>query len=206
MEVLEVFFEKKFLCGQQLLSTQERYEKILAIIPDESSAAELHDRWQGNQRSSIPKGDPNIVRWEKLKNMLQSGKHKDKVFEDVLKKLSSPTPTHGLIWRFGRVYVPTDPDRCEDFDPTAGQPFLRKVKRVRNEMDRPLDVKDELGLLHPDFKAVRIGNLKKETSSASELQGVFQIFGETMSTQRASLTDRADDNRVLHPPELTMAP
>ncbi|KAK1298998.1 hypothetical protein QJS10_CPB14g01034 [Acorus calamus] len=45
----------------------------------------------------------------------------DKIFEDVLKKLSSPTPTHGLIWRFGRVCVPIDPDRCEDFDPTAVQ-------------------------------------------------------------------------------------
>lgn len=31
----------------------------------------------------------------------------------------------------------------------------RRVKRVRNETSNPLDVKDELGLLHPDFKAVQ---------------------------------------------------
>jgi xyloglucan 6-xylosyltransferase len=31
----------------------------------------------------------------------------------------------------------------------------RRVKRVRNETSNPLEVKDELGLLHPDFKAVQ---------------------------------------------------
>ncbi|KAK9086426.1 hypothetical protein Syun_028820 [Stephania yunnanensis] len=32
----------------------------------------------------------------------------------------------------------------------------RKVKRIRNETDNPLDVKDDLGLLHPSFKAVKV--------------------------------------------------
>ncbi|KAH9298753.1 hypothetical protein KI387_030435 [Taxus chinensis] len=32
----------------------------------------------------------------------------------------------------------------------------RKVKRTRNQTDRPLEVKDELGLLHPPFKAVKL--------------------------------------------------
>ena len=31
-----------------------------------------------------------------------------------------------------------------------------KVKRVRNETSNPLEVKDELGLLHPAFKAVKV--------------------------------------------------
>jgi xyloglucan 6-xylosyltransferase len=32
----------------------------------------------------------------------------------------------------------------------------RRVRRVRNETTNPLEVKDELGLLHPAFKAVRV--------------------------------------------------
>ncbi|XP_068651735.1 xyloglucan 6-xylosyltransferase 2-like [Aristolochia californica] len=32
----------------------------------------------------------------------------------------------------------------------------RKVKRTRNDTSNPLEVKDELGLLHPSFKAVKI--------------------------------------------------
>jgi DNA primase small subunit len=39
-------------------------------------ASELHDKWQGNRRSSISKEDVNATRWEQLKSTLQSGKHK----------------------------------------------------------------------------------------------------------------------------------
>jgi xyloglucan 6-xylosyltransferase len=31
----------------------------------------------------------------------------------------------------------------------------RRVKRIRNESSNPLEMKDELGLLHPAFKAVK---------------------------------------------------
>ncbi|KHG26935.1 Putative glycosyltransferase 2 -like protein [Gossypium arboreum] len=34
----------------------------------------------------------------------------------------------------------------------------RRVKRVRNETGNPLEVKDELGLLHPAFKAVKVSS------------------------------------------------
>ncbi|KAK7295612.1 hypothetical protein RJT34_18523 [Clitoria ternatea] len=34
----------------------------------------------------------------------------------------------------------------------------RKVKRIRNETSNPLEVKDELGLLHPVFKAVEVSS------------------------------------------------
>ncbi|KAL0552044.1 hypothetical protein IC582_011137 [Cucumis melo] len=45
------------------------------MIPDESAiTSDLRGRWQDNRRSS--KIDVNSLRWEQLKNLLQSGKHK----------------------------------------------------------------------------------------------------------------------------------
>ncbi|KAK1264395.1 hypothetical protein QJS04_geneDACA022938 [Acorus gramineus] len=172
MEVLEVFFDKKFLCGQQLLSTQEKYEKILPIIPDESAAAELHDRWQGNRRSSIPKGDPNIVRWEQLKNMLQSGKHKRQglrrcieeiVFSYTYPRLDMEVSKHMnhllkapfcVHPKTGRVCVPIDPDRCEDFDPTA-VPALSELLEELNMGTPKSDGEWEATLLGQSIKFFR---------------------------------------------------
>jgi DNA primase small subunit len=75
-DVLKGFFEDKLLLSQQLFASEERYQKILDLIPDENVASELHDKWQGNRRSSISKEDVNATRWEQLKSTLQSGKHK----------------------------------------------------------------------------------------------------------------------------------
>ncbi|PNX67584.1 DNA primase small subunit-like protein, partial [Trifolium pratense] len=46
--VLKDYFEKILLTNQNLLATEERYEKILSMIPDESIASELRGRWQDN--------------------------------------------------------------------------------------------------------------------------------------------------------------
>ncbi|MFQ6637936.1 hypothetical protein Gotur_014197, partial [Gossypium turneri] len=75
-EVLKGFFEAKLLPNQNLLASEERYEKILEMIPDASVASELRRRWQENKRASMSKDDINIVRWEQLKSILQSGKQK----------------------------------------------------------------------------------------------------------------------------------
>jgi DNA primase small subunit len=47
------------------------HEVIFAAI-----TSELRGKWQENKRSSISKGDTNVVRWEQLKHILQSGRHK----------------------------------------------------------------------------------------------------------------------------------
>ncbi|XP_077221417.1 DNA primase POLA3 isoform X2 [Tasmannia lanceolata] len=75
-DVLRVFFEEKLLSSQNLFATEERFEKILELIPDEAVAAELRGKWQENRRSSISKEDLNVIRWEQLKHMLQSVKQK----------------------------------------------------------------------------------------------------------------------------------
>ncbi|KAM7525862.1 hypothetical protein LguiA_015764 [Lonicera macranthoides] len=75
-DVLREFFEENLLCSQKLLSNEERYEKILEMIPDESITSELRRKWQDTRRSSGAKEDINVVRWEQLKHVLQSGKQK----------------------------------------------------------------------------------------------------------------------------------
>ncbi|KAL2480933.1 DNA primase [Abeliophyllum distichum] len=72
-EVLKDFFEEKFIYSQELFSNEERYEKILEMIPEESVTSELRGKWLDNKRS---RDDVNMARWGHLKQLLQSGKHK----------------------------------------------------------------------------------------------------------------------------------
>ncbi|CAH9124861.1 unnamed protein product [Cuscuta epithymum] len=133
-DVLKDFFEKRLLVSQNLLSSQERCEEMLKLIPDEHIASELRSRWQENKRV---KEDINVYRWEQLKHLLQSGKHKAQgirrcveeiVFSfayprldmEVSRKLNhllkAPFCVHPQT---GRVCIPIDPNECEEFDPSA---------------------------------------------------------------------------------------
>ncbi|KAI3892808.1 hypothetical protein MKX03_000912 [Papaver bracteatum] len=113
-QVLRPFFEEELLCGQNLLETEEKFVKILGMIPDEYV---------------------NGVRWEKLKNHLQSGKQKwlRRCVEEIVFSYTYPRLDMGVTKltnhllkapfcvhpKTGRVCVPIDPNRCEKFDPMA---------------------------------------------------------------------------------------
>ncbi|KAK7855212.1 dna primase small subunit [Quercus suber] len=166
-KVLEEFFEGNLLSNQSLFSTEERYEKILEMIPDESITSELRGKWQDNKKSSISKENINVDRWKHVKKILKSGKPKaqglGKCVEEIVFSFSYPRldmetikpvisdiciltlhltylllvlgfkhMNHLLKAPFcihpktGRVCVPIDPNRCEEFDPTA-VPTLSKV-------------------------------------------------------------------------------
>ncbi|TKY57229.1 DNA primase small subunit [Spatholobus suberectus] len=148
-KVLKDYFEKNLLTGQNILATEERYEKILNMIPDESIASELRGRWQDSRRSSSAKEDINVVRWEQCKQLLQSGKHKAQVrrcVEEIVFFFTYPRldmevskhMNHLLKAPFcvhpktGRVCVPIDPNRCEEFDPTT-VPTLSQVNLSCND-------------------------------------------------------------------------
>uniref|UniRef100_A0A5B7BAF8 DNA primase n=1 Tax=Davidia involucrata TaxID=16924 RepID=A0A5B7BAF8_DAVIN len=142
-DVLKDFFEEKLLPSQKLFSNEERFEKILEMIPDESITSELRGKWQENRRS-ISKEDINVFRWEQLKHVLQSGKQKvpmlrrcveEIVFSYTYPRLDMEVSKHMnhllkapfcVHPKTGRVCIPIDPNHCEEFDPTT-VPTLSKL-------------------------------------------------------------------------------
>lgn len=149
--VLKDYFEKVLLTSQNLLATEERYEKILSMIPDESVASELRGKWQDNRRSSSAKEDINVVRWEQCKQLLQSGKHKAQGLRRCVEEIVfcytyprldmevSKHMNHLLKAPFcvhpktGRVCVPIDPNRCDEFDPTTVPTLFQLLDELNNE-------------------------------------------------------------------------
>lgn len=56
-----------------------RIVKVSSVVSFPALISELRGKWQDNKRSS--KEDINVVRWEQLKHMLQSGKQKVNVVQ-----------------------------------------------------------------------------------------------------------------------------
>ncbi|KAI6707086.1 hypothetical protein NL676_010048 [Syzygium grande] len=161
-DVLRDFFEGKVLLSQNILSTEEKYEKILDMISDESVAAELRGKWQEKRKSYGSKDDINVVRWEQLKSLLRSGKLKHiqglhRCIEEIIFSFTYPRldmevskhMNHLLKAPFcvhpktGRVCVPIDPNKCEEFDPTA-VPTLSQLLQELNMSGSRADMDDEL--------------------------------------------------------------
>ncbi|WOL18438.1 DNA primase small subunit isoform X2 [Canna indica] len=182
--VLKGFFEEKLLTVQNLFAYEERSQKVLEIIPDESIASELHDRWQGNRRSSISKEDVNVVRWEQLKHVLQSGKQKGlrRCVEEIVFTYTYPRldvevskhMNHLLKAPFcvhpktGRVCVPIDPSDCDNFDPTTAPTLSELLEELNNSMRSESEEEWERTSLGKSIKFFRSSFLSPLLKSCKE--------------------------------------
>uniref|UniRef100_A0A6V7QRW5 DNA primase n=1 Tax=Ananas comosus var. bracteatus TaxID=296719 RepID=A0A6V7QRW5_ANACO len=184
-DVLKSFFEEKLLRSQNLLASEERCQKILGFIPDESVAAELLDKWQGNRRSSISKEDVNVVRWDQLKHMLQSGKQKiqglrrcveEIVFSYAYPRLDMEVSKHMnhllkapfcVHPKTGRVCVPIDPNKCEDLIQQQSLPCLRMGKNVTWEINRVFLIIILAAAVEEDMESAYNAKIKQSKNTLS---------------------------------------
>lgn len=137
-QVLKHYFEDVLAPSQNLLATQEDWQKILDQVPDEDVRARLNDKWANERRSSLPDGSEiNTVRWKQLESAVKAALKRsgglkrcieEIVFAYVYPRLDlevSKNMNHLLKAPFcihpktGKVCVPIDPEHCEDFDPNA---------------------------------------------------------------------------------------
>ncbi|KND00533.1 DNA primase subunit PRI1 [Spizellomyces punctatus DAOM BR117] len=124
-EVLVPHFRKTVVEGMQVLSVRDHWTKLLALVPDEDVRKRLDQQWSTRERS-------NESRWEDLVSELNSKKkslynvERDIIFQYTYPRLDSNVSiglNHLLKAPFcvhpktGKVCVPMDPDRCEEFDP-----------------------------------------------------------------------------------------
>lgn len=186
-EVLKSFFEEEFIVSQNLFADEERYEKILEMIPDEGITSELGGKWQDNKRS---RDDVNVVRWGHLKHLLQSGKQKAAIrrcVEEIVFTFTYPRldlevskhMNHLLKAPFcihpktGRVCVPIDPERCEEFDPSTVPTLSQLIVELNASggRDEDLDNSTSLGKSIRYFRTSFLQPLLK--SCKDEIESVY---------------------------------
>jgi predicted DNA primase small subunit len=134
LKVLEPHFHHTILGEMESLRTPELWGNFLALVPDEEVKVTLSKAWTANPTLSSPK------KWEQLCQELSYRKRptcahtpQDIMFQYMYPRLDvnvSIGLNHLLKAPFcvhpktGRVCIPIDPARCEEFDPFTGVPLL----------------------------------------------------------------------------------
>ncbi|TPX37067.1 hypothetical protein SmJEL517_g01114 [Synchytrium microbalum] len=128
MRILEEYFPKTCLVNQDILGTQESWNKILKMTNDEDMRRELDELWLKHPKlTSKQKWEQLLDEYEKRKGRkIASAFRRDVMFQYLYPRLDDKVSTgvnHLLKSPFcvhpktGRVCVPIIPEECESFDP-----------------------------------------------------------------------------------------
>ena len=157
-ETLEPFFES-CICnveGQGLFATKAKYVKVLNTLPNEEIRLDLYEKWEKNA------GRTGAERWRELKSAITLPSHQGQNQSNKKRKINhieldawrvelvfthcyprldanvSKSQNHLLKSPFcihpktGRVCVPIDPSKAEDFDPFSVPTVRTLCHEVRN--------------------------------------------------------------------------
>ncbi|KAL1916943.1 uncharacterized protein VTP21DRAFT_5140 [Calcarisporiella thermophila] len=149
LDVLKEHFERIILQGQNVLGEQQHWKKVLQLIPDESVRKALDEQWQEDDSKTSEQRWDDIDRELALalKNTKASARRQalqlckrdiifqycyprldDKVTTEMKHLLKSPFCVHPGT---GRVCVPIDPARCDEFNPLQ----VPTVAQLLNEVN-----------------------------------------------------------------------
>ncbi|CAA7043599.1 unnamed protein product [Microthlaspi erraticum] len=189
VDFLKDFFEGELQANQSIFSSKEKYEKILEMISDEDIQLELREKWENAARSSLSEEATSLARWEQLKNTLYSKKQKapslrmcveEIVFTFTYPRIDlevSKQMNHLLKAPFcvhpktGRVCVPIDPKKCDEFDPLAVPTLSQLIEEINSgglKMDVDDDDESERSLLGKSVSFFRSSFLEPLLKSCKE--------------------------------------
>ncbi|XP_028393344.1 DNA primase small subunit-like [Dendronephthya gigantea] len=122
LRILEKYFPSLMLKDQDILSNEESWKNVLALVPMETTQNKLEESWKKQDRTSTQ-------RWEELEIELGSGmkKYREEIMFQYCYPRLDVNVTKGLNHllkspfcihpKTGRVCVPIDIDKVDSFDP-----------------------------------------------------------------------------------------
>ncbi|CAM4658416.1 unnamed protein product [Lepidochelys olivacea] len=194
LSLVEPYFEEYALVGQDILGSNESWEKVVALVPEHILRLLLRE---------FPKKRDSLQRWELLKNKMDKCRpsHAESeimlqfcfprldinVSKGVSHLLKSPFSVHP---KTGRVSVPIDLQKLDQFDPFA----VPTISRLCSELDTAHEEEEEDGEKENEAEPVPKRHTRdyKKTSLASYVR-VFERFVEEMEKSRKGELLRKSD-------------
>ncbi|XP_065275570.1 DNA primase small subunit [Emys orbicularis] len=186
LSLVEPYFEEYALVGQDILGSSESWEKVVALVPESVRESLLRE---------FPKKHDSVQRWELLKKKMEKCKVRNpshaeseimlqycfprldiNVSRGVNHLLKSPFSVHP---KTGRVSVPIDLRKLEQFDPLA----VPTISCLCRELDTAHEEEDGEKENEAEPEPKRRTRDYKKTSLAPYVR-VFEQFVEEMDKSR----------------------